>query len=158
MVSNGFDRRIISPDTGKDSAQEIREYFIPDFSNWKNHDSYKRSFDRLIKDLKAPLDDKESGKDLGTAARPRDVATLAIDEFHLKIVAPNSPDSVLQVFVSGDPHPRINVGDRVENMLVDKSNPSQVGLVVTCVDHSVDTHFGKTRMTTRLETEARPLQ
>ena len=26
-------------DTGKDSAREIREYFIPDFSNWKNHDS-----------------------------------------------------------------------------------------------------------------------
>lgn len=25
-------------DTGKDSAREIREYFIPDFSNWKNHD------------------------------------------------------------------------------------------------------------------------
>jgi uncharacterized protein YjbI with pentapeptide repeats len=45
-------------DTGKDSAQEIREYFIPDFSNWKNHDAYKCSFDRLIKDLKAPLDDK----------------------------------------------------------------------------------------------------
>ena len=29
-------------DTGKDSAREIREYFIPDFSNWKNHDSYLR--------------------------------------------------------------------------------------------------------------------
>jgi hypothetical protein len=28
-------------DTGKDSAREIREYFIPDFSNWKNHDSYQ---------------------------------------------------------------------------------------------------------------------
>ena len=27
-------------DTGKDSAREIREYFIPDFSNWKDHDSY----------------------------------------------------------------------------------------------------------------------
>ena len=23
-------------DTGKDSAREIREYFIPDFSNWKD--------------------------------------------------------------------------------------------------------------------------
>jgi len=27
-------------DAGKDSAREIREYFVPDFSNWKNHDSY----------------------------------------------------------------------------------------------------------------------
>jgi hypothetical protein len=39
--------------TGKDSAREIREYFIPDFSNWKNHDSYQEAFQRLISDLKA---------------------------------------------------------------------------------------------------------
>jgi len=26
-------------DTGKDLAVEVREYFIPDFSNWKNHDA-----------------------------------------------------------------------------------------------------------------------
>jgi hypothetical protein len=38
---------------GKDSAREIREYFIPDFSNWKNHDSYQEAFQRLISDLKA---------------------------------------------------------------------------------------------------------
>ena len=41
-------------DTGKDSAREIREYFIPDFSNWKDHDSYRKAFDRLLRDLKAP--------------------------------------------------------------------------------------------------------
>jgi hypothetical protein len=40
-------------DTGKDSAREIREYFIPDFSNWKDHDSYQEAFRRLISDLKA---------------------------------------------------------------------------------------------------------
>ena len=40
-------------DTGKDSAREIREYFIPDFSNWRSHDSYKKGFDRLLRDLKA---------------------------------------------------------------------------------------------------------
>jgi len=40
-------------DTGKDSAREIREYFIPDFSNWKNHDSYQTAFQRLVSDLKA---------------------------------------------------------------------------------------------------------
>jgi TIR domain/Pentapeptide repeats (8 copies) len=38
-------------DTGKDSAREIREYFIPDFSDWKDHDAYKLAFDRLLKDL-----------------------------------------------------------------------------------------------------------
>ncbi len=40
-------------DTGKNIADEIREYFIPDFSNWKEHDSYQTAFQRLVKDLKA---------------------------------------------------------------------------------------------------------
>jgi hypothetical protein len=40
-------------DTGKDSAREFRECFIPDFSNWKDHDSYQAAFQRLVTDLKA---------------------------------------------------------------------------------------------------------
>lgn len=39
-------------DTGKDLAKEVREYFIPDFSNWKNHDAFEESFAKLLKDLK----------------------------------------------------------------------------------------------------------
>jgi uncharacterized protein YjbI with pentapeptide repeats len=45
-------------DAGKDSAREVREYFIPDFSAWKDHDSYSRAFERLLRDLKAGLGDK----------------------------------------------------------------------------------------------------
>ncbi|HST20532.1 MAG TPA: toll/interleukin-1 receptor domain-containing protein [Blastocatellia bacterium] len=40
-------------DTGKDLAVELREYHIPDFSNWKEHDSFKQGFSRLLRDLKA---------------------------------------------------------------------------------------------------------
>ncbi len=40
-------------DTGKDSAQEIREYFIPDFSHWRDRDSFRTTFDRLLHDLRA---------------------------------------------------------------------------------------------------------
>ncbi len=40
-------------DAGRDSAREIREYFVPDFSNWKDHDSYTKAFERLVRDLKA---------------------------------------------------------------------------------------------------------
>lgn len=47
-------------DTGKDSAREIREHFIPDFSNWKDHDSYQKAFERLLKDLKAEGGESES--------------------------------------------------------------------------------------------------
>lgn len=40
-------------DTGKDSAREIREYHVPDFSRWKDHDAYHREFERLLRDLRA---------------------------------------------------------------------------------------------------------
>jgi hypothetical protein len=39
-------------DTGKDSAREVREYFIPDFSNWKDYDTYQKAFQQLLRDLK----------------------------------------------------------------------------------------------------------
>lgn len=38
-------------DTGKDSAREIREYYIPDFTEWKSHDHYQKAFERLLNDL-----------------------------------------------------------------------------------------------------------
>jgi hypothetical protein len=47
-------------DTGKDSAREIREYFIPDFSNWKDHDSYQAAFKKLLKDLRGKSDSHSS--------------------------------------------------------------------------------------------------
>jgi len=40
-------------DSGKDLAIELREYFVPDFSNWKDHDAFEKAFDRLLRDLKA---------------------------------------------------------------------------------------------------------
>lgn len=40
-------------DTGKDSAREIREYFIPDFSNWQDQAVYQQTFEHLLRDLKA---------------------------------------------------------------------------------------------------------
>ncbi len=40
-------------DTGKDLAVEIREYHIPDFQNWKTHDAFEASFQRLLRDLRA---------------------------------------------------------------------------------------------------------
>jgi hypothetical protein len=40
-------------DSGKDLAVELREYFMPDFSNWKDHDSFEKGFERLLRDLRA---------------------------------------------------------------------------------------------------------
>jgi uncharacterized protein YjbI with pentapeptide repeats len=39
--------------TGSDLAEEVRQYFIPDFSDWKDHDAFERAFARLLRDLKA---------------------------------------------------------------------------------------------------------
>lgn len=44
---------LFDSDTGTDLAEEVRSYFIPDFSNWKNPDSYKKALDNLLRDLKA---------------------------------------------------------------------------------------------------------
>lgn len=40
-------------DSGQDLGVELREYFIPDFSRWKEHDQFEASFARLLKDLQA---------------------------------------------------------------------------------------------------------
>jgi hypothetical protein len=41
-------------DRGTDSAREIREYYIPDFSGWEqDHAAYQREFEKLVNALKA---------------------------------------------------------------------------------------------------------
>jgi TIR domain-containing protein len=39
--------------TGQDYAEEVLRYHIPDFSNWKDHDSFESGFAKLLRDLKA---------------------------------------------------------------------------------------------------------
>lgn len=51
--------RALDADVGKDMAREVREYSIPDFSNWKDHDAYQKAFDRLIRDLEAETPSEE---------------------------------------------------------------------------------------------------
>jgi hypothetical protein len=41
-------------DSGKDLATELREYYIPDFSNWKDHDAFETEFSKLLRDLREP--------------------------------------------------------------------------------------------------------
>ena len=46
--------KLFDADRGVDSAREIREYFLPDFSNWdKDNRAYQAALERLIRDLKA---------------------------------------------------------------------------------------------------------
>ena len=35
------------------SPDKVREFYIPDFSNWKQHDSFERAFARLLDALRA---------------------------------------------------------------------------------------------------------
>jgi hypothetical protein len=45
--------RRFDADTGKDLAKEVREYFVPDFSNWKDQDAFEKEFDKLLRALRA---------------------------------------------------------------------------------------------------------
>jgi len=47
------DWECLDSNTGKDLAEEIRQYFIPDFSKWKEHDPFEKAFAKLRSDLKA---------------------------------------------------------------------------------------------------------
>ena len=38
-------------DTGMDMARDIRKFYIPDFSNWKDHDSFQAEFEKLVRDF-----------------------------------------------------------------------------------------------------------
>lgn len=40
-------------DAGRDYAKQVREYFIPDFSNWEKGVAYQKSLQRLLDDLNA---------------------------------------------------------------------------------------------------------
>ena len=37
---------------GWNLAADVREYHIPDFSNWKGHDSFEKAFEELVRDLR----------------------------------------------------------------------------------------------------------
>jgi hypothetical protein len=43
----------IDPNSGKDSARELGEYFIPIFSNWRDHFSYRQVFAEFLRDMQA---------------------------------------------------------------------------------------------------------
>jgi uncharacterized protein YjbI with pentapeptide repeats len=47
-----LDWELFDSDLGMDLAAEIRSYHIPDFSDWKNHNSYIKIFEKLMSDLK----------------------------------------------------------------------------------------------------------
>ncbi len=46
------DWTLFDADEGRDLAREVREYYIPNFSEWKDHDAYQEAFDELISGLR----------------------------------------------------------------------------------------------------------
>ena len=58
-------------DTGKDLAVRVREYHIPDFTNWKDHDAFEAAFARLIKDLEATTATDEETQGPGRKGPPK---------------------------------------------------------------------------------------
>lgn len=52
------DWKCFDADHGRDLAVEVREYFIPDFTNWNHQDAFEAAFGRLLRDLKAKVPPK----------------------------------------------------------------------------------------------------
>jgi hypothetical protein len=52
-------------DTAKDLATEIREYYIPDFTTWKDHDTFEAAVTRLLRDLKAAERQPQGSRPVG---------------------------------------------------------------------------------------------
>lgn len=44
--------RVFDADQGTDTGREVREFYIPDFSDWSHEAKYKAAFERLLKDLR----------------------------------------------------------------------------------------------------------
>jgi len=44
--------QFVDPDTGLDIAAKLRSYFILDFSNWNQQDSFEKPFQKLLRDLR----------------------------------------------------------------------------------------------------------
>jgi hypothetical protein len=59
-------------DLGKDLAKVVREYHIPAFSKWKDHDSFEAGFARLLEDLRA----SDKGPVISPGASP-----VSVDEW-----------------------------------------------------------------------------
>jgi hypothetical protein len=75
-------------DSGKDLAVELREYFIPDFSNWKERGQFEIAFARLLKDLRSE-DVEEAVSDIMRTVRNK--AGLASPQVVLALDATDTP-------------------------------------------------------------------
>ena len=53
---------LFDSDRGVDLAAYVREYYIPDFSKWKEYEHYSEAFDRLLRDLKSDKPRNHIGK------------------------------------------------------------------------------------------------
>lgn len=52
-----------------DLAEEVRQYYVPDFSNWKHEDAFEREFAKLLRDLRS-AEDPPSNLREGEASLP----------------------------------------------------------------------------------------
>ena len=48
------DWKCFDADVGKDSAREIREYYIPSFADWEEPGEFDKAFAKLLDDLRGP--------------------------------------------------------------------------------------------------------
>ena len=69
LSPNSIKSEWVKTEIAKARKREIREYYIPDFTRWKDHDSFQEEFKKLLRDLKKP--DRSEERRVGKECRSR---------------------------------------------------------------------------------------
>jgi hypothetical protein len=70
-------------DSGRDIAEEVREYFIPDFCKWTKPETFKEEFKKLCDALRregVPMREQDKESKLGDAAHELERLKRALEK------------------------------------------------------------------------------
>ena len=62
--------------SGRDPAGEIRAFYVPNFSKWRDHDQYQDVFKRLLQDLKAKHEARSLSRFIASSGRLKGIVSF----------------------------------------------------------------------------------
>ena len=79
-----------------DLAAELRAYYIPDFSNWKEHDAFEDAFRKLLNALKA-VDEPPAPRDVSALLKRKRRELTVLEKQHAKMGVYIPPHTVIDL-------------------------------------------------------------
>ncbi len=95
-------------DTGTDMAVEIREFFIPDFQDWKDAEKFSSAFVRLVSALSAAETEKVEQESKQIADKREPSVSLVQTARELAQRVRTLPDEIVASFSKSSPQDRVN--------------------------------------------------